>query len=50
MSAAPASAETAVERPATFTSGYTVAATPEQVVGPDGAPAPGEPGAAGTYN
>ena len=48
--AAPAFAETAVERPDSFTSSYTVAATPDQVVGPDGAMAPGEPGAMGTFN
>ncbi|MFD1845745.1 CHRD domain-containing protein [Arthrobacter flavus] len=48
--AAPAAAETAVERPDSFTSSHTVAATPDQVVGPDGAMAPGEPGAMGTFN
>lgn len=48
--AAPAAAETVVDRPDSFTSSYTVAATPDQVVGPDGALAPGEPGAMGTFN
>ncbi|KQO03516.1 hypothetical protein ASF21_04365 [Arthrobacter sp. Leaf234] len=50
MGAAPASAETAVDRPDSFTSAYTVAALPGNVIGPDGAPAPGEPGATGTFN
>ncbi|GAB3538331.1 hypothetical protein GCM10027403_24460 [Arthrobacter tecti] len=48
--AAPANAETAVDRPDSFTSYYTVYATPDQVIGPDGAPAPGEPGATGGFN
>ncbi|GAB3548766.1 hypothetical protein GCM10027404_13220 [Arthrobacter tumbae] len=50
MGAAPASAETTVERPDTFTSYHTVYATPDQVVGQDGNPAPGEPGATGGFD
>ncbi|KQR04298.1 hypothetical protein ASF72_03875 [Arthrobacter sp. Leaf141] len=50
VAAAPASAETTVDRPDSFTSMYTVQALPENVVGPDGAPAPGQPGAWGTFN
>ncbi|CAM3303315.1 CHRD domain protein [Arthrobacter ulcerisalmonis] len=50
VAAAPASAETTVDRPDSFTSMYSVQALPENVVGPDGAPAPGEPGAWGTFN
>lgn len=48
--AAPASAETAVDRPDSFTSAYTVTATPDNVIGTDGNPAPGEAGATGTFN
>ena len=45
----PASAETEVDRPDTFTSGYTVNATPDQVIDSDGNAAPGEEGATGTF-
>ncbi|MAM53616.1 CHRD domain-containing protein [Microbacterium sp. UBA3394] len=44
-----AHAETEVEEPESFTSAFTVMATPDQVVDSDGEPAPGEPGAAGTF-
>lgn len=50
LGATPAAAETAVERPDTFTSHYTVYATPDNVIGPDGSPAPGEPGATGGFD
>lgn len=46
----PAHAETEVDRPDTFTSAYTVMATPDNVIDPDGNAAPGEPGATGTFN
>ena len=45
----PASAETEVEMPDTFTSAYSVTATPENVVDGDGNPAPGEEGAMGMF-
>ena len=48
--AAPASAETPVDRPSSFTSAYTVMATPDQVVNTDGVATPGTPGATGTFN
>lgn len=48
--AAPASAETSVPEPATFTSAFTVMATPDQVINNDGVAAPGEPGATGTFD
>lgn len=47
---APAHAGTEVDRPDTFTSAYTVMATPEEVVDGDGNAAPGEPGATGTFD
>lgn len=47
---APAHAGTEVERPDTFTSAYTVMATPEEVVDGDGNAVPGEPGATGTFD
>ncbi|KNC18674.1 hypothetical protein AC792_10660 [Arthrobacter sp. RIT-PI-e] len=50
LGASPAYADTAVERPDTFTSAFTVSATPDQVINSDGDSAPGEPGALGTYN
>ncbi len=50
LGVSPAYADTAVERPDTFTSAYTVSATPDQVINPDGESAPGEPGALGTFN
>lgn len=48
--AAPAAAETEVAEPATFTSAFTVAATPDQVVNTDGVAAPGQEGAMGTFD
>lgn len=48
--AAPASADTPVDRPDTFTSAYTVMATPDEVVDQDGKSAPGEEGATGTFD
>lgn len=47
--AAPASAETEVERPDTFTSAYTVMATPDTIINNDGAAVPGQDGATGTF-
>jgi hypothetical protein len=47
--AAPASAETTVEAPPSFTSAYTVMATPDQVVNADGVTTPGPTGATGTF-
>lgn len=49
MVGGPAYAETEVDEPASFTSAFTVMATPDQVVNPDGVVTPGQPGAAGTY-
>ncbi|GAB2978231.1 CHRD domain-containing protein [Frigoribacterium salinisoli] len=48
--AAPAAAETEVPEPSSFTSAFTVMATPDQVIGSDGQAAPGEPGATGTFD
>lgn len=45
LAAAPASAETEVDPPDTFTSAFTVWGTPDNVVG-----APGEPGSSGTFD
>lgn len=50
VSATPAGADTLVDRPDTFTSAYTVMATPDAVVDAEGKSAPGEPGATGTFN
>lgn len=47
--AGPAAAETEVGEPATFTSAFTVMATPDQVVA-DGEPVGGAPGATGTFS
>ncbi|WP_018157129.1 CHRD domain-containing protein [Demetria terragena] len=47
--AGPAAAETEVDRPSTFTSAFTVMATPDAVIDPDGNSAPGEPGTSGTF-
>lgn len=47
--AAPALAETDVDRPDSFTSAYTVNATPDEVIDSDGNPVPGEEGATGTF-
>lgn len=46
---APASAETEVERPDTFTSAFTAMATPDTIIDPDGEPVDGEEGATGTF-
>jgi len=48
--AGPASAETTVDEPSSFTSAFTVMATPEQVLNADAVATPGEAGAAGTFN
>lgn len=50
MSAAPASAETEVPRPSSFTSAYTVMATPDTIIDTEGNPADGQPGATGTFD
>ncbi|WP_144877128.1 CHRD domain-containing protein [Microbacterium sp. 1.5R] len=50
LTAAPAHADTAVDEPSSFTSAFTVLATPDTVVNNDGVAAPGEPGAAGTFS
>lgn len=47
--AAPASAETEVSEPDSFTSAFTVAAMPDQVVNPDGVITPGQTGAMGEF-
>ena len=47
--AAPASAETEVAEPDTFTSAFTVAATPGEVINNDGEVTPGEEGAMGEF-
>lgn len=47
--ALPASADTEVDEPDTFTSAFTVMATPDQVINPEGESAPGEPGATGEF-
>lgn len=49
FTAAPASADTPVEPPATFTSAFTAMATPDQVLNGDGVPTPGQQGATGTF-
>lgn len=48
--AGPASAETEVAEPSSFTSAFTVMATPDQVVNPDGVVTPGTAGATGTFD
>lgn len=45
-----AAAETPVDRPDSFTSAFTVSATPDQVIDPDGNPVDGAPGAMGTFD
>ncbi|MFG6402193.1 CHRD domain-containing protein [Microbacterium sp. P04] len=50
MVAPAAHAETVVEEPSSFTSAFTVMATPDQVINADGAVTPGQPGAAGTFD
>lgn len=49
MIAPAAHAETEVAEPASFTSAFTVMATPDQVINNDGVAVPGQPGAAGTF-
>lgn len=39
-----------VDEPSSFTSMFTVMATPDMVVGQNGQPAPGQPGATGTFD
>ncbi|WP_299053763.1 CHRD domain-containing protein [uncultured Nocardioides sp.] len=48
--AGPASAETEVPRPDSFTSAYTVMATPDGIIDTEGNPAEGQPGATGTFD
>lgn len=48
--AAPAYAETEVDRPDEFTSAFTVTATPDQIINSEGDTVPGEEGATGTFN
>jgi hypothetical protein len=50
FAAAPASAETEVAEPSTFTSAFTVMATPDQVINAEGAVTPGQEGATGTFD
>jgi len=47
--AAPAQAETQVAEPASFTSAFTVMATPDQVINNDGVATPGTAGASGEF-
>lgn len=47
--ALPAHAETEVAEPDTFTSAFTVMATPDQVINNDGVAAPGQEGATGSF-
>nr|WP_314841067.1 CHRD domain-containing protein [uncultured Microbacterium sp.] len=46
---APAQAETEVPEPSSFTSAFTVMATPDQVINTDGVATPGQEGATGTF-
>ncbi|MGJ9411237.1 CHRD domain-containing protein [Aeromicrobium sp. CF4.19] len=46
----PASAETEVERPDSFTSAFTAMATPDTIIDPDGEPVDGEEGATGAFS
>jgi hypothetical protein len=48
--ASPAAAETTVPEPSSFTSAFTVMATPDQVISNDGAAVAGEPGATVTFD
>ena len=50
IAASPAHAETEVAEPDTFTSAFTVMATPDQVINNDGVATPGQPGATGQFN
>ena len=43
-------ADTPVDEPESFTSMFTAMATPDMVIGMNGQPAPGQPGATGTFN
>ncbi|MDD7963717.1 CHRD domain-containing protein [Actinomycetospora lemnae] len=49
-SGAALAADTEVPEPDSFTSMFTVMATPDMVVGTNDQPAPGQPGASGTFN
>lgn len=49
LAPSPAFADTEVAEPDTFTSAFTVMATPDAVVDADGNPAPGEEGATGSF-
>lgn len=49
MTAGPASAETEVDRPDSFTSAFTSMATPDTIINTDGDSVPGEEGATGTF-
>ncbi|RUR03068.1 CHRD domain-containing protein [Labedella endophytica] len=49
VAASPAHAETEVSEPDSFTSAFTVMATPDQVINADGDVAAGEEGASGTF-
>lgn len=49
LAPSPAFADTEVAEPDTFTSAFTVMATPDAVVDADGNPAPGEPDATGSF-
>jgi hypothetical protein len=46
---APAHAETEVDEPSSFTSAFTVMATPDQVINNDGVATPGQEGATGSF-
>jgi hypothetical protein len=48
--AVPANAETEVAEPSSFTSAFTVMATPDQVLNADGVATPGPAGASGTFD
>ena len=50
FAATPAQAETEVAEPDSFTSAFTVMATPDQVINNDGVATPGQPGATGQFN
>lgn len=50
LSAPPAAAETEVERPDSFTSAFTVTATPDTIIDTEGNPAEGQPGATGSFS
>lgn len=50
FAASPAHADTEVGEPSSFTSAFTVMATPDAVINNDGVAAPGQPGATGTFS